>query len=92
MLASGAPKIHCLLMNLVVFFLINSEKTTSEYNLFHSSNLDRKVFMSNGRLKCAGSSLFLKRKWGIGYHLRYSPCCMLECAGNVRDMTSLLAC
>ncbi|XP_065764619.1 ATP-binding cassette sub-family A member 9 isoform X3 [Muntiacus reevesi] len=30
---------------------------------------DRKVFMSNGRLKCSGSSLFLKRKWGIGYHL-----------------------
>ncbi|XP_051851187.1 ATP-binding cassette sub-family A member 10-like [Antechinus flavipes] len=30
---------------------------------------DRKVFISSGRLKCAGSSLFLKRKWGIGYHL-----------------------
>ncbi|XP_074080803.1 ABC-type organic anion transporter ABCA8-like isoform X2 [Macrotis lagotis] len=30
---------------------------------------DRKVFMSNGQLRCAGSSLFLKRKWGIGYHL-----------------------
>ncbi|XP_037665334.1 ATP-binding cassette sub-family A member 6 isoform X2 [Choloepus didactylus] len=30
---------------------------------------DRKVIMSNGRLKCAGSSLFLKRKWGLGYHL-----------------------
>uniref|UniRef100_A0A6P5LJ15 ATP-binding cassette sub-family A member 9-like n=1 Tax=Phascolarctos cinereus TaxID=38626 RepID=A0A6P5LJ15_PHACI len=30
---------------------------------------DRKVFMSNGQLKCAGSSLFLKKKWGIGYHL-----------------------
>ncbi|XP_017919420.1 PREDICTED: ATP-binding cassette sub-family A member 9 isoform X5 [Capra hircus] len=30
---------------------------------------DRKVFMSNGRLKCAGSSLFLKKRWGIGYHL-----------------------
>ncbi|XP_036612210.1 ATP-binding cassette sub-family A member 9-like isoform X2 [Trichosurus vulpecula] len=30
---------------------------------------DRKVFMSNGQLKCAGSSLFLKRKWGIGYRL-----------------------
>uniref|UniRef100_A0A2I3S269 ATP binding cassette subfamily A member 10 n=1 Tax=Pan troglodytes TaxID=9598 RepID=A0A2I3S269_PANTR len=30
---------------------------------------DRKVFLSNGKLKCAGSSLFLKRKWGIGYHL-----------------------
>ncbi|XP_045425476.1 ATP-binding cassette sub-family A member 6 isoform X1 [Lemur catta] len=30
---------------------------------------DRKVIMSNGRLKCAGSSIFLKRKWGLGYHL-----------------------
>ncbi|ELK12424.1 ATP-binding cassette sub-family A member 6 [Pteropus alecto] len=30
---------------------------------------DRKVIMSNGRLKCAGSSDFLKRKWGLGYHL-----------------------
>nr|XP_034363275.1 ATP-binding cassette sub-family A member 9 [Arvicanthis niloticus] len=30
---------------------------------------DRKVFISNGRLRCAGSSLFLKKKWGIGYHL-----------------------
>ncbi|XP_006872368.1 PREDICTED: ATP-binding cassette sub-family A member 6 [Chrysochloris asiatica] len=30
---------------------------------------DRKVIMSDGRLKCAGSSLFLKRKWGLGYHL-----------------------
>ncbi|XP_017656136.2 ATP-binding cassette sub-family A member 8-B [Nannospalax galili] len=30
---------------------------------------DRKVFLSNGKLKCAGSSLFLKKKWGIGYHL-----------------------
>ncbi|XP_054429074.1 ATP-binding cassette sub-family A member 6-like [Pteronotus mesoamericanus] len=30
---------------------------------------NRKVIMSNGRLKCAGSSLFLKKKWGLGYHL-----------------------
>ncbi|XP_028617115.1 ATP-binding cassette sub-family A member 8-A-like [Grammomys surdaster] len=30
---------------------------------------DRKVFISKGKLKCAGSSLFLKKKWGIGYHL-----------------------
>ncbi|MBZ3879737.1 ATP-binding cassette sub-family A member 9, partial [Sciurus carolinensis] len=30
---------------------------------------DRKVFISNGRLKCAGSSLFLKKRWGIGYQL-----------------------
>uniref|UniRef100_A0A8C3BZ90 ATP binding cassette subfamily A member 10 n=1 Tax=Cairina moschata TaxID=8855 RepID=A0A8C3BZ90_CAIMO len=32
---------------------------------------DRKAFISHGRLKCVGSSLFLKKKWGIGYHLRY---------------------
>ncbi|XP_032304119.1 ATP-binding cassette sub-family A member 9-like isoform X3 [Coturnix japonica] len=31
---------------------------------------DRKAFLSNGRLHCVGSSLYLKRKWGIGYHLR----------------------
>uniref|UniRef100_A0A8C6QYA3 ATP-binding cassette, sub-family A member 6 n=2 Tax=Nannospalax galili TaxID=1026970 RepID=A0A8C6QYA3_NANGA len=30
---------------------------------------DRKMIMSNGSLKCAGSSAFLKRKWGLGYHL-----------------------
>ncbi|XP_037664575.1 ATP-binding cassette sub-family A member 8 isoform X2 [Choloepus didactylus] len=30
---------------------------------------ERKVFLSKGMLKCAGSSLFLKKKWGIGYHL-----------------------
>ncbi|XP_073901363.1 ATP-binding cassette sub-family A member 6 isoform X2 [Castor canadensis] len=30
---------------------------------------DRKMIMSSGRLKCAGSSAFLKRKWGLGYHL-----------------------
>ncbi|CAI9569297.1 unnamed protein product [Staurois parvus] len=38
---------------------------------------DRKAVLSNGRLKCVGSSFFLKRKWGIGYHLRMqvtSPC------------------
>nr|KAF6294968.1 hypothetical protein mMyoMyo1_000037 [Myotis myotis] len=32
---------------------------------------DRKVFLSKGKLKCAGSSLFLKKKWGIGYHLSF---------------------
>ena len=81
---SGAPKIHC---SWICSFLINSEKVISEYNFFLSSNLDRKVFISNGRLKCSGSSLFLKRRWGTGYHLRYSPWCMLECAGNVRVIT-----
>ncbi|XP_063149522.1 ABC-type organic anion transporter ABCA8-like isoform X1 [Candoia aspera] len=31
---------------------------------------DRKAIISRGRLQCVGSSLFLKKKWGIGYHLR----------------------
>ncbi|XP_069655463.1 ABC-type organic anion transporter ABCA8 isoform X2 [Haliaeetus albicilla] len=41
---------------------------------------DRKAFISHGRLKCVGSSLFLKKKWGIGYHLRIhvSESCDLE--------------
>ncbi|KFZ65123.1 ATP-binding cassette sub-family A member 10, partial [Podiceps cristatus] len=47
---------------------------------------DRKAFISHGRLKCVGSSLFLKKKWGIGYHLRIhvSESCDLE------NMTSLV--
>ncbi|NXM13574.1 ABCA9 protein, partial [Ploceus nigricollis] len=41
---------------------------------------DRKAFISHGRLKCVGSSLFLKKKWGICYHLRIhvSESCNLE--------------
>ncbi|KAM8945714.1 ABC-type organic anion transporter ABCA8-like [Pelodytes ibericus] len=41
---------------------------------------DRKAVLSNGRLKCVGSSMFLKRKWGIGYHLRMqvTPSCDIE--------------
>ncbi|XP_021921419.1 ATP-binding cassette sub-family A member 5-like [Zootermopsis nevadensis] len=30
---------------------------------------DRKAVVSRGRLRCCGSSLFLKNKFGIGYHL-----------------------
>ncbi|XP_062362497.1 ATP-binding cassette sub-family A member 10-like [Cinclus cinclus] len=41
---------------------------------------DRKAFISHGSLKCVGSSLFLKKKWGICYHLRIhvSESCDLE--------------
>ncbi|KAM6245215.1 ATP-binding cassette sub-family A member 10-like [Porphyrio hochstetteri] len=47
---------------------------------------DRKAFISHGRLKCVGSSLFLKKKWGIGYHLRIhvNESCDLD------NMTSLV--
>ncbi|CAG2115476.1 unnamed protein product [Medioppia subpectinata] len=30
---------------------------------------DRKAIVSNGRLRCVGTSLFLKKRFGIGYHL-----------------------
>lgn len=30
---------------------------------------DRKAIMSKGRLRCCGTSLFLKNKFGLGYHL-----------------------
>lgn len=30
---------------------------------------DRKVFIRKGKLRCCGSSLFLKSKFGVGYHL-----------------------
>ncbi|KAG9329357.1 hypothetical protein JZ751_005514, partial [Albula glossodonta] len=33
---------------------------------------DRKAVISQGRLKCVGSSLYLKTKCGVGYHLRMS--------------------
>ena len=30
---------------------------------------DRKAIMSAGNIRCYGTSSFLKRKYGIGYHL-----------------------
>jgi ATP-binding cassette subfamily A (ABC1) protein 5 len=30
---------------------------------------DRKAIMSNGTIRCYGSSLFLKNKFGVGYHM-----------------------
>ncbi|XP_066291529.1 cholesterol transporter ABCA5-like [Branchiostoma lanceolatum] len=30
---------------------------------------DRKAIISKGKLRCAGSSLFLKNRYGVGYHL-----------------------
>nr|XP_015211991.1 PREDICTED: ATP-binding cassette sub-family A member 5 isoform X1 [Lepisosteus oculatus] len=33
---------------------------------------DRKAVISHGHLKCVGSSLYLKTKCGVGYHLRMS--------------------
>lgn len=30
---------------------------------------DRKAVITNGKLKCVGSSIYLKNKFGLGYHL-----------------------
>jgi ATP-binding cassette subfamily A (ABC1) protein 5 len=32
---------------------------------------DRKAIVSKGTLRCMGSSLFLKNKFGLGYHLTF---------------------
>ncbi|XP_077110841.1 ABC-type organic anion transporter ABCA8-like [Ranitomeya variabilis] len=72
---------------------ILKERRTDRVTLFSTQFMDeadiladRKAVLSNGRLKCVGSSLFLKRKWGIGYHLRMqvSPSC------NPEAITSLV--
>uniref|UniRef100_A0A803VAE2 ATP binding cassette subfamily A member 5 n=1 Tax=Ficedula albicollis TaxID=59894 RepID=A0A803VAE2_FICAL len=42
---------------------------------------DRKAVISQGMLKCLGSSLFLKSKWGIGYRLSIS--CLVNLALNI---------
>ncbi|KAL3876747.1 hypothetical protein ACJMK2_034544 [Sinanodonta woodiana] len=41
---------------------------------------DRKAIISKGKLRCCGSSLYLKKKFGIGYHLGMNirPGCDLE--------------
>ncbi|XP_067571497.1 cholesterol transporter ABCA5 isoform X1 [Pseudorca crassidens] len=41
---------------------------------------DRKAVMSQGMLKCVGSSIFLKSKWGIGYRLSMyiDRCCATD--------------
>lgn len=40
-------------------------------NYFSIFLTDRKAFISKGKLRCCGSSLFLKSRFGIGYHLKY---------------------
>ncbi|XP_069698967.1 cholesterol transporter ABCA5-like isoform X2 [Periplaneta americana] len=47
---------------------------------------DRKAVVSKGRLRCCGSSLFLKNKFGIGYHLTL----VLEGAAREHAITRLV--
>jgi len=32
--------------------------------------VDYKAILSKGKVRCAGTSLFLKNRFGIGYHLK----------------------
>ncbi|CAD6242712.1 GSCOCT00009542001.2-RA-CDS [Cotesia congregata] len=47
---------------------------------------DRKAVISKGKLRCCGSSLFLKNKFGIGYHLTL----VLEGNNRVNAITRLV--
>lgn len=52
-------------------YLVSLEKQNIICDLFYKriSVADRKAVVSKGKLRCCGSSLFLKNKFGIGYHL-----------------------
>ncbi|KAL1453664.1 hypothetical protein WDU94_009984 [Cyamophila willieti] len=47
---------------------------------------DRKAVISKGQIRCCGSSLFLKNKFGIGYHLTL----VLDTVVNEESITSLV--
>lgn len=47
---------------------------------------DRIAIMGNGELKCSGSSYFLKKKFGVGYHL----ICVKDQRTNADAITALL--
>uniref|UniRef100_A0AAR5Q584 ABC transporter domain-containing protein n=1 Tax=Dendroctonus ponderosae TaxID=77166 RepID=A0AAR5Q584_DENPD len=47
---------------------------------------DRKAVVSKGNIRCCGSSLFLKNKFGIGYHLTL----VLEAAAKEQAITRLV--
>ena len=49
---------------------------------------DRIAIMAGGRLQCCGSSFFLKKKYGAGYHLVMDkdPGCEVEKVTNLLKM------
>ncbi|XP_065201451.1 uncharacterized protein LOC135832246 isoform X2 [Planococcus citri] len=49
---------------------------------------DRKAVISKGQLRCVGSSLFLKNKFGIGYHLTL----VLDANNIGQDIVRLIKC
>ena len=51
-----------------VAFLTAFSDNFVTYTLYFSSG-DRIAIMADGVIKCCGASLFLKKKYGVGYHL-----------------------
>lgn len=49
---------------------INMSTALSATDSVVISMTDRKAVLSKGRLRCVGSSHFLKQKFGVGYHLK----------------------
>lgn len=56
---------------ILLHFLEMLKSEQSSENLSNvAASADRKAVISQGLLKCIGSSLYLKLKCGVGYHLR----------------------
>ena len=59
-------------------FVRTVSSTSSSYTFTHPPPFqadilaDRKAILSKGRVQCVGSSLFLKSRFGVGYHLNIS--------------------
>lgn len=60
--------IYCFSMTSPVYMYVFFTKLCNYFSIFLT---DRKAFISKGKLRCCGSSLFLKSRFGIGYHLKY---------------------
>uniref|UniRef100_A0A672NUC9 ATP binding cassette subfamily A member 5 n=1 Tax=Sinocyclocheilus grahami TaxID=75366 RepID=A0A672NUC9_SINGR len=66
----GDPKVNVWTQCLELLY--SSSLSQSYLPLFIFCLADRKAVISQGQLKCVGSSLYLKTKCGVGYHLRMS--------------------
>lgn len=52
---------------------------------------DRKAIVSQGKLRCLGSSLFLKNRFGLGYHLTYFVSFLIHFSAFTRWLSKVCA-
>jgi len=87
---------HCWVFNFFVtvafVFFILGVSSCVLVQLRYLNCSDRKAIISHGRLKCVGSSFFLKTHFGIGYQLSYVCCCSSLCVvyNSVAFIVSIL--